>query len=77
MRDSSKLKAFADDNIKVTQKLKFVLGRVENIVEKGENVVTSIFSFFRNVFKVFLSQSHENIELYGRVKSGFNIQLLF
>ena len=32
-----KLKAFADDKINVTEKLKFVLGRVENIVGKGEN----------------------------------------
>ena len=32
----SKLKALADDKINVTEKLKFVLGRVENIVGKGE-----------------------------------------
>ena len=32
----SKLKAFADDKLKVTDGLKFVLGRVENIVGKGE-----------------------------------------
>ena len=35
--DSSKLKAFADDKIMVAQKLRFVFGRVENIVGKGEN----------------------------------------
>ena len=35
--DKSKLKAFADDKINVTEKLKFVLGRLENIVPKGEN----------------------------------------
>ena len=55
MRDSSKLKAFADDNIKVTQTLTFVLGRVENIVEKGENAGYQYFLFFfskcfQNVF---------------------------
>ena len=33
----SKLKAFVDDKINMTQKLKFVLERIENIVEKGEN----------------------------------------
>ena len=33
----SKLKAFADDKLNVTQKLKFTLGRVDNIVRKGEN----------------------------------------
>ena len=35
--DSSKLKAFADDKINVTQKLKFALGMVENDVVKREN----------------------------------------
>ena len=34
--DLSELKAFADDKINVTQKLNFDLGRVKNIVEKGE-----------------------------------------
>ena len=34
---SLKLQAFADDKSNVTQNLKFVLGRVENIVGKGEN----------------------------------------
>ena len=33
----TKLKAFADDKIIVTQRLKFILGRVENIVGKEEN----------------------------------------
>ena len=35
--DWSKLKALADNKINVTEKLKFVLGRVENILGKGEN----------------------------------------
>ena len=35
--DESKFKAFADDEIITTQKLKFKFGRVENIVGKGEN----------------------------------------
>ena len=35
--DWSKLKELAGDKINVTEKLKFVLGRVENIVQKGEN----------------------------------------
>ena len=34
----SKLKPFADDKTNVTKKLKFVMGRVENIVGKGVNV---------------------------------------
>ena len=32
----SKLKAFVEDKISVSEKLKFVLGRVESIVGKGE-----------------------------------------
>ena len=35
--DWSRLNAFADGKINVTEKLKFILGRVENIVGKGEN----------------------------------------
>ena len=34
--DLSKLKAFADDNINVTENLKILLSRIENIVGKGE-----------------------------------------
>ena len=49
--DWSKLKAFADNKINVTQKLKFVLGRVENSEGKGENA-----SFSQNVLKRFLVQ---------------------
>ena len=43
--DWSKLKAFADDNINVTESLKFVLRRLENIVGKEKMLVTSIFFF--------------------------------
>ena len=40
----SKLKAFADEKLKkMTQKLKFVLGSIENIVGKGENAVYQHF----------------------------------
>ena len=35
--DLSKSKVFADDKIKVTENMKFVLRGVENIVGKGEN----------------------------------------
>ena len=37
IKDQSKLKEFADDKINAIQKLKFVLGWIENIVVKGEN----------------------------------------
>ena len=49
--DQPKLEAFADNKINVNEKLKFVLGRVENIVGKEKMLVTSIFSFSFNVFK--------------------------
>ena len=37
MFDLSKFIVFADDKINVTEKFKFVLERVENIVGNGEN----------------------------------------
>ena len=42
----SKLKAFADDKINVTKNLKFVLGRIGNIVGKGENAGYQHFLLF-------------------------------
>ena len=55
--DWSKLKEFADIKITVTEKLKFVLGRLENIVGKGENAGYSLFSPFPTMFsKVFFSK---------------------
>ena len=44
--DYSKLKAFADNTLKVYQKLKFALGRVENIVAKEENADYQHFLLF-------------------------------
>ena len=41
------------NKINVTKNLKFVLGRVENTVEKEKMLVTSIFFFSHNVFKGF------------------------
>ena len=54
--DFSKLKAVADDKSNVTQNLKFVWGRVENIVGKGENAGNHHFLLSLNVFKSFFSQ---------------------
>ena len=48
--DWSKLKAFADDKINVTKKSKFVVARVENIVEKGENAGNQHFLLFPQMF---------------------------
>ena len=49
--DLSKFKAFADDKIIVTQKLKFALGRVENIVGKRENAGNQHFLLFPQCFQ--------------------------
>ena len=48
--DPLKLKAFANDKINVTKKQKF-LGRVENIVRKGENVGYQHFLLFPQCFQ--------------------------
>ena len=48
--DCSKLKAFADHKINVTQISKFVLGRVENIEGKGENAGYQHFLLFPQCF---------------------------
>ena len=48
--DRSKLKAFADDKIDVTENLKFILGRVENIAGKGENAGYQHFLLFPQCF---------------------------
>ena len=46
----SKFKALADGKINVTEKLKFVLGRVENTVGKGEKCWLPAFSPFPAMF---------------------------
>ena len=49
--DWSKFIAFADDKINVTEKLKFVLKMVENIVGKGENAGYQHFLLFLQCFQ--------------------------
>ena len=51
MFDWSKLKVFAEDNINVNKKFQFVLGRVENIVGKGENAGYQHFLLFPQCFQ--------------------------
>ena len=46
------MKLFADDKINVSEKLKFVLERVENIVGKGENAGYQHFILFLQCFLV-------------------------
>ena len=48
--DWSEFKALADDKINVNKKLKFGLGRVENIVGKGENAGNQHFLLFPQCF---------------------------
>ena len=48
--DWSQLEAFADGKIKVPKKLKFVAGRVENIVRIGEKCWLQAFFPFRKMF---------------------------
>ena len=49
--DLSKLKAFADNKISVKEKLKFVLGSMENILGKGENAGYQHFLLFPQYFQ--------------------------
>ena len=49
--DWSKLKAFADNNLNLAEKLKFVLERAENIVGKGENAGYQHFLIFPQCFQ--------------------------
>ena len=55
--DWSKLKAFADDKINVTEKLKCVFGRVENIMGKGKNAGKQHFLLFLCFQKAFSTGS--------------------
>ena len=46
-----KLKAVADNKIDVTEKLKFALEQVENVVGKGENACYQYFLLFTHFFQ--------------------------
>ena len=49
--DWSKLRKFADDKLSFVEKLKLVLGRVENIVGRGENTGYQYFLLFPQCFQ--------------------------
>ena len=49
--DSSRFKALEDEKLDMTQKLKFALGRVENILFKGENAGYQHFLLFPQYFQ--------------------------
>ena len=48
--DWTKLKAFSDDEIRASQKMKFMTVRVENIAGKGRKCWLSAFSPFPKMF---------------------------
>ena len=55
----TKFKAFTDEKSNVAEILQFVLGRVENIVGKGENSGNQHFLLFQQCFqKVSLLGGH-------------------
>ena len=49
--DRSELKRFADNKINEPEKLKYVLGRIENMVGKGENAGYQHFLLFPPCFQ--------------------------
>ena len=52
--DMTKLKAFADNKLNVAKMMISPLDRVENTVEKGENVGYQHFLLFSHVFQCLL-----------------------
>ena len=67
--DWSILKVFADNKIILTQKLKFVLGRIENIVGKGENAGYQPFLLFPQCFqKLSFSRGVKNRDSVVKIK---------
>ena len=58
----SKLKASAEDKLNLAEKLKFVLGRVENIVGMGENAGYQHFLLFPQCF--------QKVSILGLLKVG-------
>ena len=66
----SKLKAVADNKCSVTQKLKFVFARVENITGKGEKCCFPAFPSFPTLFSMALKPfSTKSLSWYYVVKS--------
>ena len=49
--DWTKFKAFVDVKINGAQKIKLGRDRIENILGKGENAITSIFFFSQKCFQ--------------------------
>ena len=60
------MKAFADEKINVSEKLKLVLGSVENIVGNGENAGYHLFLLFLQCFQKAPFQDHLKSGLCGK-----------
>ena len=56
-----KLKAFADDKLNVTQNIKVVFNRIENIVAKEENAGYQHFLLFPQCFQKAFSSSTSKV----------------
>ena len=56
--DMTKLKAFADEKLNIAWMTISLFNRIENTVEKGENVDYQHFSFPHSVFQSLLLQGH-------------------
>ena len=70
--------AFADDKINLNQKLKFDMGRVENIVGKGENAGYQHFLLFPQCFQMaFFSRSFKGLHGKGLTVSQMTNFRLF
>ena len=65
----SKVKAFADANIKVLKKLIFVFDGVENIVGKGENAGYQHFLLFPQCFEKFFTQCRDCVVKSYKISS--------
>ena len=63
---SSKLKVFADDNLKFNKYGGKFSKRVENTLGKGEMLVLSNFSFSHSVFKGLVLETCKNQGLFGK-----------
>ena len=72
----TKLKAFADDKLNVTQNVKVVFHRIENIEGKKENAGASIFFFSHSVFKRLFSPVRQKSALCGKGLRNYNVSKL-
>ena len=61
--DPSKLKEFADDNLKFDENGRKLSKQVENTGEKEKLIITSNFSFSDSVFKRLVSRRHQKVSL--------------